>query len=97
MSIATEIAAQIGFGLRMIGAKDLTDCGKGLRFKIMPNTKKVTHVLVELTPMDTYTVTFLKKKRRPSTEILTLDVVKDVYVAELKNVISEGTGLALGL
>ncbi len=97
MSVATEIAAQIGSGLRMIGAKDFTDCGDALRFKIMRNAKKVTHVLVTLTPLDTYTVTFQKKKRAPSLEVITLDVVEDVYVDNLKRVIEDGVGLALSL
>ena len=97
MSVATEIAAQIGFGLRMIGAKNITDCGNALRFKIMPNQKKVTHVLVTLTPRDTYTVTFLKQKRKPSHEVITLGTVEDVYVDNLKRVIEDGTGLALSL
>lgn len=97
MSVATEIAAQIGFGLRMIGAKNITDCGNALRFKIMRNSKKVTHVLVTLTPADTYTVAFLKKKRAPSLEVITLDTVEDVYVENLKGVIADGTGLALSL
>ena len=97
MSVATEIAAQIGFGLRMIGAKNLTDCGDALRFKIMRNTKKVTHVIVTLTPLDTYTVTFQKKKRAPSLEVIELGVVEDVYAENLKRVIEDGTNLALSL
>ncbi len=97
MSVATEIAAQIGFGLRMIGAKNLTDCGNALLFKIMRNTKKVTHVRVELMPSDTYKVTFIKQKRRPSHEVIKLGVVDDVYVENLKSVIEDGTSLALGL
>lgn len=98
MSVATEIAAQIGGGaLYMIGAKNLTDCGKGLRFKVMRNAKKVTHVLVELTPLDEYKVTFIKQKQAPSHEVVTLDVVDGVYVENLKQVIESGTGLALSL
>ena len=104
MNIATTIADQIGRGsLFMIGAKNLGGTGKGdgelggLSFKIMRNTKKVTHVKIALMGDDTYKVTFLKQHRRPSFEVETLDTVEGVYFDMLRSVIKGGTGLDLTL
>ena len=98
MTIAKIIADQIGGGaLYMIGAKQLTDMGNGLRMKVMRNAKRVTHVLIELDPSDTYTVTFNRQKRAPSYEVETMGVVEGVYVDMLKSIIEDGTGLALSL
>ena len=58
-SIGQTIANQIGRrAFFMIGAKNLATTNNGLQFKVGRNAKRVTHIKVELTSMDDYTMTF---------------------------------------
>lgn len=87
----------------MMGAKNLSSTGRGpteaggLVWKVMRNEKRVTHVKISLDFSDTYTVRFLKQKRAPSYEVVTLAEHEGVYVDMLHELISSETGLALSL
>jgi hypothetical protein len=105
MTVAGEIARQIGPGaFAMMGAKNLTDCGDALRWKMgggarHPETgKAVTYVLVRYNAgLDLYDVEFIKQYRAPSFKVETLETVEGVYCDMLKGVIEDGTGFRLSL
>lgn len=85
----------------MFGAKDLVDTGRGLRFRVGRNPKKVTHIAIDLDASDTYTVTFI---RQPSVrawakgaEIKTLGEFEMVYAESLHELLESNTGLATRL
>jgi hypothetical protein len=93
MQTANTIAAQIGqHSLFMMGAKNLIGSENALSFKISGST--FTHIRVELTPMDTYNVTFYKIRNVTIKNEVT---VSGVYVDNLKAVISETTKLYLSI
>lgn len=96
LSVASTIAAQIGNrALFMIGGKNLLGLENGLSFKIMGNTKKVTHIRVTLTPADVYRVEFLRcVGTKP---IVTIADRDDVYAENLLAVIESETGLRTSL
>lgn len=85
----------------MIGASEFCseDEGRTLRFSFKLCTK-ANLIKIRLDPMDTYTVEFhkigrmTKDYRKPCVLVHTF---KDVYVENLKEVISEFTGLALSI
>lgn len=100
-AIARTIRRQLGTALPMFGAKDLTDTGHGLRFRIGRNPKRVTHIAIDLAADDTYTVTFA---RHPSVkawcngaEIKTLGEFDGIYVGSLHSLLESNTGLATRL
>jgi hypothetical protein len=93
--VGNVIAQQIGNrAFFMLGAKNLTTDGKGLTFKVGRKAKGVTHVRVELTPADTYTVNFSKCR---AGKVTTLASVDDVYVDRLHSVIEDHTGMYTSL
>ena len=95
MDVAHTIAAQIGNrAFMMMGAKNLAAGESTLTWKIGRNAKGVTHVRVELTPMDTYTVRFYRVRGTRQAE---LEAVDDVYVDSLRSTIENHTGLYLSL
>jgi len=98
MTVAKEIRNQIGkAAFFMIGAKNFVGDTKMLRFKIMRNAKKVTHVMITLDDSDTYTVEFIKVGNAPKFVTKTLDSISMVYADMLKSVIGSGTGLELNM
>lgn len=73
----------------MLGAQNLLGSEKGLSFKIR-GSQQVSHIQIELTPADTYTVTFLKVRARVTK---TVAVAEGVYADCLRKVIESHTGL----
>ncbi len=94
LPVANEILRQLG-GLSklsvMIGARNFVGAGDGLRFKIGTNAKRVAHVAITLTPMDTYEVAFFSKSFKKAS------LVTDVYADNLRAVIEQNTGMYLSL
>lgn len=91
MGVAQTILQQLG-GRRlsaMTGAKSFMAVGRGLQFSLPIG--KARKVRVDLTPADTYDVSFMTLSGKLKNK------VEGVYVGQLKTVISEGTGLALAL
>jgi len=94
-TIASTIASQIGNrAFAMMGAKNLVAGDKSLTFKVGTNAKKVTHIVVELEPSDTYTVRFVRVSRGGA---VVSNVSQDVYADSLHTVIQNHTGLYLSL
>lgn len=95
MTIAKTIAAQIGHGaLFMIGAKQLTDTGEGLCFKVGRNAKSVSHVTITLAADDTYTVMFTRVR---AGKLTILSRLEGIYCDQLRSIIADGTGMAVSL
>jgi len=99
--VANTIAQQLGFALRMIGAKNLLAHQDGLSFRIGRNSSGINHIKITLDPSDTYSMTFTKV---PSTRQLcagkepkTVASVSGVYVDAMKRVIESNTGLYTSL
>lgn len=106
MEVANKIAEQIGHhAFTMMGATNKLGGNSHLQFKIGANSKNVTHVTVTLTGDDLYTVRFDRvtkigfsmKTGQTTGGVKTLATVEAVSVDQLRNVISEGTGLYLSL
>ncbi len=70
MDIAKTIIEQIGnHAFFMVGAKNLVAHEDGLSFKIMRNSKGVTHIDIRLADNDTYTIEFVNfNMRRTKTD-----------------------------
>ena len=62
MSVAMTILDQLGGHkfVVMTGAKELVDCGMGLRFKIGRNASKANMVTINLNGLDLYDIGFYK-------------------------------------
>lgn len=96
LAVAETIKFQIGSAaLCMLGAKNLLADEKSLTFKIQGSPKGVTHIRVTLTPMDTYTLEFLRcVGTRPVVELSRAD---DVYNDSLLTCIEMRAGLRTSL
>lgn len=96
MTIVDTIRDQIGpRAFVMLGARDLVAMNnRTLKFRVGRNEKGVGAVTVELAPDDTYTVRFWKVSRLDWTVIGELSMV---YVNSLREVIGDGTGMAVSL
>ena len=102
MTVAATIAQQLGFTLKMIGARTLIDHGDALSFRLYARgPKRVKHIKITLDASDTYTMTFTKV---PSTRALcagkdpkVIAEVSGVYAASMKAVIESNTGLYTSL
>jgi hypothetical protein len=89
--IATEIRNQIGSkALYMIGAKHLVADENSLSFKIMRNSKGVSHVKITLTSIDEYNMEFLSCR---AGKIKIKSEVKGRHFNELCKAIELNTGL----
>jgi len=99
--IAEEILRQLGGNLfvAMTGAKDLMAIDDGLMFSLPRGFAKnsINKVRIVLTPMDTYTVEFWKIGTAPRYTQTQISKHDDIYVEDLRRVISDETGLALSL
>jgi hypothetical protein len=96
MEVAQTILAQLGGGrfLAMTGAKNLVGGPDMLAFKLPRAAKKITHVRITLTPMDTYTVEFLNCRTTPKRMIHeTVVTHDDVYAEDLQTIFTAETGL----
>lgn len=89
--VAETILSQLGGGRFkvMTGARDFIGDNKSLRFRI-PRSNGITHIHIALTPMDDYTVTFLRVHGLKVTEVGTLE---GVYCDQLQEVFTRATGL----
>lgn len=90
--VARTILEQLG-GNRfavMTGSKNFTASPNSLSFKVGRNAKKVSHVKIELTPMDDYTVSFLSLR---NLEIKELAKHEGVYCDQLQDLFCEETGM----
>lgn len=102
MRVAETIKQQIGHrAFVMMGAKEFMggDGGLGtLKFKLGRGARDhITHVMVTLEPSDTYTVAFLRWHGGKRSEMETVAEYDDVYVENLRSLISKVTGFALRL
>jgi len=89
--VATIIRDQIGGkALYMIGAKNLLASENSLSFKIMRNSKGVSHIRITLTPMDEYDMEFLSCR---AGTIKTKSEIKGRHFNELCKAIELNTGL----
>lgn len=91
MGVAQEILRQLG-GRRlsvMTGAKNFTAIGRGLQFSLPIG--KARKVKVDLTPADTYDVSFMTLTGKLKSK------VEGVHCDKLHDTISQGTGLALAI
>jgi hypothetical protein len=91
-TVALTILSQLGNRrfIVMTGSKNFVSDTNSLRFKVGSNPKKITHCLIELTPMDVYKVTFMTVR---GLEIKRSEVVENVYAEDLQNVFTSKTGL----
>lgn len=102
MAVAETIKQQIGHrAFTMMGAKEFMggDGGRGtLKFKLGRGARDhITHVMITLEPSDTYTVAFLRWHGGKRSEMETVAEYDDVYVENLRSLISKVTGFALRL
>jgi hypothetical protein len=94
LTVANTIADQIGRqAFVMMGTKNLVGSADALLFDIR-GCADFNKIEVKLSPMDTYTVRFMKLGRG---SILRDVAVEGVYADSLKNVIESKTGLYLSL
>lgn len=90
LSVAHTILQQLGRpALMMLGAKDFFHAPTALSFRVR-GSKTVSHIKIELTSSDTYTVTFSKVRGLKVKLVATLE---DVYADSLHRVIETNTGL----
>lgn len=102
MTVAATIAQQLGFTLKMIGARTLIDHGDALSFRIYGRgPQRVNHIKVTLDASDTYTMTF---SQVPGVRALcngkdpkVIAEVSGIYAASMKAVIESNTGLYTSL
>jgi hypothetical protein len=111
-AIATEILKQLGGNkfIAMTGSKNFLSGAdkKGnpyLSMKLTKNLLKASHMRVTLTPLDVYTIEFLKVKKTLveeyakigikiyDEELVTLKTIDNVYCDMLQNIFTENTEL----
>lgn len=100
METATTIFEQLG-GRRfqlMTGAKNLMGDNNSLTFKL-PGTRDfvkngINCIKIELTPMDTYTMTCYKIR---GSKVATVETVEGIYADDLLSVFTSKTGLDTSL
>lgn len=90
--VAKEILNQLGGNkfIVMTGAKNLLADSKSLTFKIMRNSKKITHLRIELNCLDTYDITFYNI---PRDKTINQYKVCGIYADQLQGVFTSNTGL----
>lgn len=94
MSVADTIRDQIGHrALVMLGAHTLLASPDALTFRVR-GSPKVSHVTVRLDPSDTYTLRFCRVR---GTRVAEVAEVSFVYCDQLRDVISQHTGLYTSL
>ncbi len=94
MDIAKTIIEQIGnHAFFMVGAKNLVAHEDGLSFKIMRNSKRVTHIDIRLADDDTYTVEFVNFNVRRAEQRKIVSRFEGVYADMLIELFEAQTGL----
>lgn len=91
-TVALTILSQLGNGrfIAMTGSKNFVSDTNSLRFKVGSNPKKITHCVIELTPMDVYKMTFMTVR---GLDIKRSEVVDNVYAQDLQSIFTSETGL----
>ncbi|HZN48402.1 MAG TPA: hypothetical protein VFB71_12315 [Ramlibacter sp.] len=94
--VATEILRQLGGRqfLAMTGARDLLANDNSLQLRIGRNSMGVTHVLIELDPSDTYTVTTTHHRGADEEPVAQRD---GIYNDQLRATFEAMTGLRTSL
>lgn len=97
-AIASEIIAQLGGANRlsaMIGARSFISDGASLRMKFAAKALQgINYLVIELTSLDLYDVSFQKVRGMNVNEITS---ISGVYATDLKRIIESKTGLRLSL
>lgn len=96
MQVAKTILEQLGGNkfIAMTGAKNLVGSDNALSFRIGRNCEGINAVRIELTPMDTYTVTFYKVRKHVAN---IASQSEDVYCDMLAEIFTANTGMAVRL
>ena len=96
--IANTILAQLGGNrfIAMTGAKDFLGLKHGLSFKLRRNDSGVNYVRIDLTPDDTYTVTFAKITHR-GTKVTDKGTYEGIYADMLRGLFTRVTGMETSL
>lgn len=98
MSVAKTILEQLGGNkfIVMTGAKDLTDTGKGLLFRIGRNSAHINKVLVEYNEgQDLYTMVFywVCKSKTKGFEVKEVKKLDGLYCDQLQELFTSITGM----
>ena len=97
MIVSTTILDQLGGNrfIVMTGAKNFIGSDNALSFKIGKNNSKANCVRIELTVMDTYTITFrqVRKSLEIGFKLKEIKKVEGVYNDSLQEIFTEVTGL----
>ena len=96
--IAKTILNQLGNNkfIAMTGAKNLVVLEKGLGFRLPRFAGlKINYVEIKVNAMDLYNVTFKQIKR--NFDVVTLKEQKDIFCENLKEVLTQETGLYTSL
>lgn len=92
MTISETILTQLGGQkfIAMTGAKNFISEKSALSMKIGKNNKNITHVKIELTPLDTYKIIFYKIR---GVNIKIQNKISGIYADMLQQIFTEKTGL----
>jgi hypothetical protein len=96
LEVAQTILQQLGGRrfLTMTGARNLSGSANSLSFKLPRAQRKITHVIITLTPADTYMMEFLNCRTTPKRLIReTVASHTDVYAEDLDGIFTSETGL----
>ena len=90
--VANTILQQLGGNkfIAMTGAKSLSGGLNSLSFRIGRNCHSINSVKIELTPKDTYDMTFYRVRKM---EVTIAARAWDVYCDQLQNIFTEETGM----
>ncbi len=100
MNVANTILAQLGGNkfAAMTGAKNFIGGESMLQFSLPRLALHgINKVRIELTPADTYTVTFYKQGRSPRFELATIRELEGVTADALRTAFTATTGLDVSL
>jgi len=91
--LAKEILHQLGGNkfIAMTGAKNISGGNYSLQFKIMRNSRRVTHVKIEINGLDLYDLTFYSIRGYDSPIIRSQ--ANNIYADMLQTTFTEHTGL----
>jgi len=96
IEVANTILEQLGRRcMMMLGAVSVVGGENDLQFRIR-GSRKVNKIRIELTPADTYTVSFYRLSNHGLT-VKTVATIEDVYADSLHTVIEKHTGLYTSL
>lgn len=96
LTVSKTILEQLGGNkfIVMTGAKEFIGSDTTLSFKIGRNSAQVNRVRIELTPMDTYKVTFFNiSVRKTGIVNKVINETTDVYCDQLQELFTRVTGM----